>query len=360
MTSTALQEFKELAQLAQIATRGMGQFLHHGEGNAECWRAFLDLHCRTNGRSTQMLRGIMRVLKPPPVRIRPFESMLGKFDAASVNAITERIRRDGYYLFEQRVPDDVCDDIAGAARAIEGRVGRNPEEPLRMAAFDPANPIANVYDIPEPTIWQIPGYQRLIADPIFLNVSQSYFCAASALKQVNLWWSAAVGGKPDTHAAQLFHFDFDAAPIWLKFFFYLTDVTPQTGPHVFVKGSHRLHQPKARELLSRGYVRIRDEDIAQVYGLDNILEFCGPKGTVLAVDTIGFHKGKMPTAGYRLLAQLEYATPLFVPSVSAPLPMPSNVDRSLLSTYKTYPWAFTRFAPRGLAETPAMGTVITG
>jgi hypothetical protein len=349
MTSTTLQEFKELAQLTQTATRGMGQFLHRGEGNAECWRAFLDLHCRTNGRSTGLLRNVMRLLKPSPTRIGPFKSMLGEFDAKRVQAIAKQIRRDGYYVFEARMPADVCEDVARAARTIEGRVGRDPNQPSRMAIFDAEHPIAAVYDIPEPKIWQIPGYQLLIADPIFLNLSQAYFGAASALKQVNLWWSAAIGGEPDTHAAQLFHFDFDAAPIWLKVFVYLNDVSSENGPHVFVKGSHGLHQAKARELLSRGYVRISDEDIAKVYGRDNIIEIAGKKGTVLVVDTIGFHKGKPVTSGYRLLAQLEYATPLFVPSVSAPLPMPANADSRLLQARNSYPWAFARF-PAGKPE----------
>jgi hypothetical protein len=126
-------------------------------------------------------------------------------------------------------------------------------------------------------------------------------------------------------------------------FIYLTDVSSDSGPHVFVKGSHRLRQEKARQLLSRGYQRINDDDIAAVYGRDNVVEITGAKGTVLVVDTIGFHKGKAPTKGYRLLAQLEYANSPYVPSVSAPLPLPANAVQGLLAARNTYPWAFVRF-----------------
>jgi hypothetical protein len=74
-----------------------------------------------------------------------------------------------------------------------------------------------------------------------------------------------------------------------------------------------------------------------------VVELAGPKGTVLAVDTMGFHKGKPPISGYRLLAQLEYASPLFVQSASSPLPMPRNALPELLATRNAYPWAFKRF-----------------
>ncbi len=332
-----------LAGLARGAARAVRQGLYRGEADHQSWMACLHLHCRTNGRSTELLRRVMKILRPSPAPLRPFESMLGRFDVQGVRTIAEQIRTDGYYVFKERIPDSVCNQIAAAARSTEGLPGRNPEKPQPMAIFDPANPDASVYDIPEARIWQIPGYQRIIADPIFVNLSQAYFGAASVLKQVNLWWSGAVGGQADTNAAQLFHFDFDPAPIWLKFFIYLSDVTPATGPHVFVKGSHRLRQPRASEILSRGYVRISDEDIAEAYGRENIVELSGPKGTVFAVDTIGFHKGKPPETGFRLLAQLEYATPLFVASVSDPLPLPANAEPQLLATRKAYPWAFARF-----------------
>jgi hypothetical protein len=346
MQTSDLRRTLSVAKATLGACRGLGQYLTRGEADQKSWRACLDLHCRTNGRSTDMLTRAMQILRPPPAPIRPFESMLGKFDAARVNAIAEQIRRDGYYVFETRMPEAVCDDIASAAKATPARVGRDPDGGPRMGVFDPAKPLERVYDIPEPDSWRMPAYQRIIADPIFVNVSQAYLEAASALKNVNLWWSAAVDGRPDKaadHAAQMFHFDYDPAPRWLKFFIYISDVTAETGPHVFVRGSHRPRQSKLRDILARGYVRISDDEIAQVFGRDNVLELAGPKGTVLAVDTLGFHKGKPPISGYRLLAQLEFATPLFVQSVSAPLPMPRNLSPELLATRKTYPWAFARF-----------------
>jgi hypothetical protein len=346
MQTSELRRILSLAKAALGASRSVGQYLVRGEADATSWRACLDLHCRTNGRSTEILNSVMQKLRPEPAPIRPFDSLLGNFHPERVGAIADQIRRDGYYVFETRVPDAICDEIATAARSIKARVGRDPDGQPRMAAFDPENPVERVYDILETDSWQIPAYQRIIADPVFVNVSQAYLGAASALKQVNLWWSSAIGGAPDKdhdHAAQMFHFDYDPAPRWLKFFVYVTDVTEENGPHTYVRGSHRLRQEKLREIMARGYVRISDPEIAGVFGRDNVVELAGPKGTVLAVDTMGFHKGKPPISGYRLLAQLEYASPLFVQSASNPLPMPSNASPELLATRNAYPWAFKRF-----------------
>lgn len=343
MSRAKLNRTMENARDWMGVARGLAAVLRNGEADATAWRSVLDLHCRTNGRSTERLTRILQTMQPAPAPIGPFHGMLGDFDAAHVGAIAEQIRRDGYYVFETRVPAEVCDSIYNAAKQIDARAGRDPSASDHMAKFDPECPIAYVYDIPEKEIWRIPGYQKIIADPVFVNVSQSYFNAKSVMKQANLWWSATVDGKPDDHGAQLFHFDFDPAPLWLKFFVYLTDVTPKSGPHVYVKGSHRHGQEKIRELLSRGYVRVSDQEIAKIFGSENVKELCGPKGTVLAVDTVGFHKGKAPVEGHRLLAQLEFAMPMFVQLHSAPLPFPLEADPALEATRKKYDWAFARF-----------------
>jgi hypothetical protein len=183
----------------------------------------------------------------------------------------------------------------------------------------------------------------LIADPIFVNASQAYFQATPALKDFNVWWSPARNGKGDSHSAQAFHFDYDPAPIWLKFFVYMTDVTSETGPHVYARGSHRTQQPRMREMLSRGYVRISDEEIASTFGPENIVEIVGRKGTVVAVDTLGYHKGKAPQTGHRLLAQFEFATPLFAKAISDPVTIPNSLAQALEKTLQAYPWAFRRY-----------------
>lgn len=325
------------------AGNGILRFLRRGEADPSAWRSMLNLHCRTNGLSTDVITGVMRRLRPPVAPIKPFDSMLGHFDAASINSVAENIRRDGFHIFDTRIPASLCDEFAEATKTVEARTSRNPAEKKPPAKFDPNNPVGYVYDLPESQVWNLPVAQRLIADPIFINVTQAYCKTVPVVKDINVWWSAYLDGKADSNSAQMFHFDYDATPIWLKFFVYMTDVTTDTGPHVYVRGSHRMQQPRAKELFSRGYVRISDEDIARVYGAENVLELCGPKGTVIAVDTLGFHKGKALASGCRLVAQLELSTPLFGKAISEPIKIPRHLDPLLTETMATYPWAFERY-----------------
>jgi Phytanoyl-CoA dioxygenase (PhyH) len=341
MNAANVSRVKVLSSKTIEVVRGLAQFMVGGEADTAAWNAMLDLHCMTNGRSTNILRQVMRGLRPPPETIRPFDSMLGKFDPDRVHKIADKIRCDGYYVFEGKVPEALCDELTSAAMRVEARAGRKSDS--SMAVFDPRNPIGHVYDIAEAKCLQIPAFQRLIADPSFINVAQAYFRAAPALRSGFLWWSAVLDGKPDTDAAQLFHFDYDPAPIWLKIFIYLTNVTSTSGPHVFVRGSHRQQQAEAREIVSRHYVRIPDEDIERAFGKDNVVEISGRRGTVVAVDTLGFHKGKAPQTDHRLLAQLVYATPLFVPIASDPMTLTAELDPALARTMKRYPWVFKRY-----------------
>ena len=57
--------------------------------------------------------------------------------------------------------------------------------------------------------------------------------------------------------------------------------------------------------------RIPDEEIVREYGQEAIVEITGKRGTLLAVDTRGFHKGKALESGDRLLFQVEYTNSLF-------------------------------------------------
>jgi hypothetical protein len=93
---------------------------------------------------------------------------------------------------------------------------------------------------------------------------------------------------------------------FLKVFFYLTDVTPESGPHCYVRGSSK-RKPAA--ILRDG--RIPDEEIRSHYPEETFVEICGGTGSIIAVDTRGWHKGKPLTEGERLILQFEYTNSMF-------------------------------------------------
>jgi hypothetical protein len=167
-----------------------------------------------------------------------------------------------------------------------------------------------------------------MADPVIINAAQAYLRSEPIGDMVSMWWSTAFGGKADSEAAQLFHFDMDRIK-WIKVFIYLTDVTPDNGPHYFVEGSHRTGAiPKA--LLKKGYTRHQDEDIASHFAMEKILEFCAPRGTILIEDTRGLHKGQHIKHGHRLMLQFQFSNSRFgakIPKAVIPGKAESALDR---------------------------------
>ena len=57
--------------------------------------------------------------------------------------------------------------------------------------------------------------------------------------------------------------------------------------------------------------RFSDDEVKRHYREDDIVELTGEKGTIIAVDTSGLHKGKPVVNSERLVFQLEYCNNLY-------------------------------------------------
>ena len=140
-------------------------------------------------------------------------------------------------------------------------------------------------------------------DSKILNVVTSYFGAKPTISNINCWWS--FGDRKSSKEAQFFHRDIDDYK-FLKMFIYLTDVTEDSGPHIYVKGSHKSN--KLAQLR-----RFSDLEVIDQYGDEKLLTLVYPKGYGFIEDTYGIHKGQLPSNGRRLLLQIQYSyLPLFV------------------------------------------------
>jgi hypothetical protein len=117
-------------------------------------------------------------------------------------------------------------------------------------------------------------------------------------------------GKPEL--AENFHRDFDDYR-FIKLFCYLTDVDETSGPHVFIRGSHRVNKHiEARQALS-------DEIVAQEFGADNILRVVGPAGTAFLENSFGVHRGMPAATRPRLILQVLYSLRPLIYSPRKPL-----------------------------------------
>jgi hypothetical protein len=261
------------------------------------------LYCITRGRSN--LRLVRLLAAPPAPVLPPVTGLLSTFTDADRDAALDALRRDGFVVLGRRLTDAQVASLTEFARTTPARLIPAPPNGPAFDIFDPEHPRAIKYDLPEERLVEHPVVQALLADKSLRDFARRYLGCEPINDLVAMWWSAAHSSVASSEVAQLYHFDMDR-PQFLKLFFYLTDVTSDTGPHCYIRASHR-ERPAA--LWRDG--RHSDEDVLRMHGADSEVEITAPRGTLIAVDTSGFHKGKPLLRGHRLILQLEYTSALF-------------------------------------------------
>jgi hypothetical protein len=289
---------------------GAAAFAKNGRTPQFAYQSMLQLFCATGGVSNDAMSSLLSWMKRP-YALPDARGVLGDLSMREVDAIGSNLRLRGYHVFEQRLPDELCNKLLRVAtttpcvrRGIDGEVNADIDVPH----YPREKPQGIRYDFREQDLVNDPLVQRLMADRSIIAVAQNYLQAQPIVDVVAMWWNAA-SEAPDKQAAQYWHFDMDRIK-WLKFFVYLTDVGPTNGPHTFVEGSHRRGGISDR-LLRKGYSRLTDEEVNANYPQERFIEFAAPRGTVLAEDTRGLHKGKHVIQGDRLMFQLQFSNSLF-------------------------------------------------
>jgi hypothetical protein len=98
--------------------------------------------------------------------------------------------------------------------------------------------------------------------------------------------------------AQLFHSDNDFSN-FLKFYLYLTDVSFDEGPHIYIN--------KTNKIKDKNHILIRpssDEKILSKYTSKKT--YTGQKGTFFFTDGFGIHKGEPLKKNYRMVLNVHY------------------------------------------------------
>lgn len=150
-------------------------------------------------------------------------------------------------------------------------------------------------------ILRAPRVMDLFNDPRVLETAELYLGCKPLLDNIGCWWSyggETFGAREAAKGTQRHHRDLDSLR-GFKIFFYLTDVGEESGPHVFVKGSHRSRQ------LSTGRA-LTDAEVEAAFGVHDTVAMTGPAGSWFLGDTYGVHKGALPRRGRRLLLSAQY------------------------------------------------------
>jgi Phytanoyl-CoA dioxygenase (PhyH) len=247
-------------------------------------------------------------LRHPTRSIAPRTGVLSGWPPSEVRRAAGVVNERGYFVFPQRLPSDMCDRLLEFALTQPGLMcpPDDPEGPWIPAVYDPARPLSPYYQFRRSDLINHPDVQALMAEPALVELSQAYLRAEPVADSVRMWWYTA---SAELRGAQQYHCDMGRIK-WVRYFIYLTDVEPGNGPHCFVVGSHR-RGAIPRRFFSRGFAQVPDEEVSRHYKPEDIVEVLGPRGTIIAEDTRGLHKGQQLRSGHRLILQIQFSNSLF-------------------------------------------------
>jgi hypothetical protein len=229
------------------------------------------------------------------------------FPDVNVDEVVCDLKSEGLYL-GINLPEDIVQEIVQFAKSTTCYGNRKPELGFYYHQKQQAQQqsgkrfiVGSYFN----TALLCPAIKKLQNDPKLLAIAAKYL-DTKPVHQGNLMWWSFVGEtsyREQSQAAQFFHYDIDDYR-FLKFFFYLTDVDEQSGPHVCVRGSHK------KKSIFHTLLRKReiDKDIVDYYGKESLVKICGKAGLGFVEDPFCFHKGISPTHQDRLILQIEFAT----------------------------------------------------
>lgn len=344
----ALGLFNIILTIVDVFSLAGGYLYYLVKRDTPAWayQSFVRLFCVTRGYSNDFFSFIISKLHPP-LALKQGKGLLPFSEGAQLKQAVADINRQGYVKYPGLVSPEVCEALKQIAlkepawvRPIDVGTNASADNTIH-AVYDSNNPIGIRYDMFVDQLIKYPLIQKIVTDPSILNLAQSYLQAPPVLDAVNMWWCTSYSKQASSEAAQKYHFDLER-PKWLKIFVYLTDIDEETGPHCFVAKTHKSNRIPWK-MLKKGYARIEDSEVAEAFAEKDVLVMVGPKGTLLAEDTRGLHKGLHLQRGERLIFQIQYSNSLFATTATRVPLERQEATPDFMAAMEQYPRVFQRF-----------------
>ncbi len=277
-----------------------------GYQSVTSYRIFRKTYVYTNGLFNDFISRILNL----------FKSKISSSDIETLNSIEKNLmsesnlffdsmKKSGYYIFKSKINtnylNELIDDLASM--------------PIYSIKEEKIYTNTEVKDLPEgklsrqkKDLLNSNKVLRFALSKEIILFAQLYLGVKPICNNIASWITKPLANKDDIQldkAAQKFHFDMDKIK-FIKFFIYLTDVDSKSGPHIYVESSHKKLPSKFK---ADG--RFNDNTISTFFQKKSIIEITGKKGTLIAVDTRGLHKGKPLSNSFRDIIQVEFCNSLF-------------------------------------------------
>ena len=267
------------------------------------------------------------------------EGLLSKYNGNSIKDYQKKLEKNGYVVFENILNDSDISNLTTELKKKDGfYISDNKGYSIKQK-LDFNDPKGVKFFYSSQDVIDTASFHKILFDPSLIKFSEDYLKSDPVIDNISAWWSFPAG-TPDKNAAQWWHFDLER-PKWLKFFFFLTDCTTETGAHCFIKGSHKNNGVKW-SLRSKGYTRLSDQEIEKNYKKDQIIAVTTKKGSLLVEDTRGLHKGLNLTRDHRFLIQVQYASSTFGAKVEK-FKLPEIKNKNFLDLKKKFNYTYSLF-----------------
>jgi len=199
--------------------------------------------------------------------------------------ICDQIRKDGYYLIPNFLDRAAVEQIRSEIAHCETKYFTPYWESYKQVAS--ANP----------------SVARLAGNKFFIDIASLYIGAHARPITYGVWSthpSQGLSNGTDTWHSDRGDFH------WLLFFIYLTDVDADSGPHIFVRGSH-VNRPRecGRWWKPLGH-RIDEARLREYFTDEEFQKFCLPAGSLIIEDTFGVHRGTPARTKTRTMFEVGY------------------------------------------------------
>lgn len=221
----------------------------------------------------------------------------------------KNMNNNGYYVFKEKIPENVVKELTDKIEGLSPlKLDFKKNKYVEDGEF-PKEISSPRYEYKIEELLNDETVINLISDSNLVKLAKKYLKSDPICDLIACWWSFPFNKDNSSlaknKAAQMYHFDMDRIK-FIKFFIYLTDVDMLNGPHCYVENSHK---KLSFDFQRDG--RFSDEQVIASYGKEKMKSIVGVKGSLIAVDTRGLHKGLELKEGKRLIFQIQYTNSLY-------------------------------------------------
>jgi hypothetical protein len=225
------------------------------------------------------------------------------------NPAADELTRSGIAMLGELLSPEACAELRDYFRQRKVLDPHQPGSSHFLPDSTARHPATHVAHHTATDVLRAPHLLALANSPKVLDIVAQFLGCKPTIGYLAAWWSYPTGAG--AQEAEHFHRDVDD---WrfVKLFVYLTDVGPQSGPHIYVKhsaNSQRLTRIK----------RFMDDEVLRAFGAEAVLPMTAPAGQGFLEDTFGIHKGQPVQSGQRLIFQAVYSMSSLPYGPKAPL-----------------------------------------